>query len=198
MRYKKGVFVEYIGAAIAIVSLFLSIYAVRLGRMNRSYDLLFKFFADLKLKEPKKAECIEDIIPPEPEEMDEEERFIRLHNSQLLQEQIEAKFNLLCYAVVKRQIPVGEFFALFGHYLQARMEFWPMHNIHRIGNYPYTARVIDMCIRIGMLPISKNKDFFEKRRGKLHYWKDGAKAFEAMHQDILQESQAENKDTKPK
>ena len=187
---------EYIGVAIAIVSLLLSLYAVRLGRMNRSYDLLFKFYADLKLKEPKKAECIEDIIPPEPEEMDEEESFVSMQNSRLKQEHIEAKFNLLCYAVVKRQIPIGEFFALFGPYLQARMEFWPKFNIHRIGNYSYTARVIDMCIRKRMLPISKNKDFSEKRRGKLHYWKDGAEAFEAMRQDMLQKSQAENKGNK--
>jgi len=45
--------------------------------MNRSYDPLFKFFADLRLKEPKQAESIDDIIPPEPEEMDEDERSVR-------------------------------------------------------------------------------------------------------------------------
>jgi len=43
------------------------------------------------------------------------------------------------------------------------MEFWPKHNTHRIGNYPYTAWIIDRCIRIGLLPISKNKDYLEGR-----------------------------------
>ncbi len=186
----------YVGTAIAIVSLLLSLYAVRMGRMNRSYDLLFKFYTDLKLKEPKQAEGIDDIIPPDPEEMDEEERFVRMQNSHFKQEHIEAKFNLLCYAVVKRQIPIGDFFVLFAPYLQARMEFWPKHSTHRIGNYPYTARLIDRCIRTGMLPISENKDYSEKRRGKLRYWKDGAKAFAAMHQDVLQKLQAGSKGNK--
>lgn len=175
----------YVGTAIAIVSLLLSLYAVRLGRMNRSYDLLFKFYAELKLKEPKQAQDFDDIIPPEPEEMDEEERIVRTHNIHVEQEHIETKFNLLCYAVVKHQIPIGEFFALFAPFLQARMEFWPKHNVHRIGNYPYTAQVIDRCIRKGMLPINKNSNYSLKRKGKLRYWKAGAEAFAAMHQDIL-------------
>ena len=114
---------EYVGITIAIVSLFLSIYAVRMGRMNRSYDLLFKFYADLRLKEPKHAESIDDIISPEPGEINEDEEFVRPQNSFFEQEHIEAKFNLLCYAVEKRQIPLDDFFALFANYLQSRMEF---------------------------------------------------------------------------
>ncbi len=179
---------EYIGIAIAIVSLLLSLYAVRLGQKNRSYDLLFKFYTDLKLKEPKQADDIEHIVPPSPNEMDEEEQFMRMHNSKVIQENIEAKFNLLCYAVLKHQIPIGEFFTLFAPYLQMRMEFWPRYGTHRIGNYPYTARVIDKCMRKGMLPICKNRNYDKKRRGKLRYWKDGAEAFEEMHQNILEKS----------
>ena len=189
-------FVGYVGTAIAIISLLLSLYAVRMGRMNRSYDLLFKFYADLRLKEPKQAESIDDIIPPEPEEMDEDERFVRKQNSFFRQEHIETKFNLLCYAVKKRQIPIDDFFALFAPYLQARMEFWPKHNTHRIGNYPYTAWIIDRCIRTGLLPISKNKDYLETRRGKLRHWKDGAEALAEIHQDRLQKSKASSKGDK--
>lgn len=187
---------EYVGAAIAIVSLLLSLYAVRLGRMNRSYDLLFKFYADLKLMEPKQVDCLDDIIPPDPEEMDEDELFVRKQNSRLKQEHIEAKFNLLCYAVLKRQIPISEFFALFGPYLQGRMEFCPKFDPHRIGNYPYTARVIDKCLRLKMLPINENQNFMVKRRGKLNHWKDGAEAFASMQKKLMQKMQADSKDAK--
>ena len=176
---------EYVGIAIAIVSLFLSLYAVRLGRKNRSYDLLFKFFADLKLNEPKGAKNIDDIIPPEPEDLSEDEKYIRSYNSRQKQDHIEAKFNLLCFAVIKHQIPLNEFFALFGLYLQARMEFWPKFNSDRIGNYPYTSMVIDRCIRLKLLPLSENKNFMDKRRGKLSNWKEGKDALTALNNRIL-------------
>ena len=176
---------EYVSIAIAIISLLLSIYAVRLGRKNRSYDLLFKFYEDLRLNEPKEVTNIDDIIPPEQDELDEDEKYIRGYNSRQKQEGIKAKFNLLCYAIIKRQIPLNEFFVLFGQYLQARMEFWPKFNSYRIGNYPYTSRVIDKCIKTKLLPLRKNKSFMDKRRGKLKNWKDGAAAFNALNDEIM-------------
>lgn len=180
---------EYIGIAIAIVSLILSIYAVRLGRKNRSYDLLFKFFEDLKLNKPKEVTDIDEIIPPDPEDLDEDEKYIRSYNSRKKQEHLEAKFNLLCFAVIKGQIPLDEFFALFGPYLQARMEFWPKFNSNRIGNYPYTSRVIDKCIHLKMLPLSENKNFMDKRRGKLSNWQEGKDALVALHNRIFEKFQ---------
>lgn len=47
--------------AIAIESLLPSLYAVRVGQKNHSYDLLFKFYADLKLNEPNKSKDINNI-----------------------------------------------------------------------------------------------------------------------------------------
>jgi len=188
--YVKEENLEYIGTTIAIVSLFLSIYAVRIGRKNRSYDLLFKFYEDLKLQEPRQAKNIDDIIPPEPNEKDEAERSIDWYNSSSKQEQVETKFNLLCYAVEKGQIPLEALYTLFAPYLQSRMEFWPKHNAHRIGNYPYTVSVIDKCIQKGLLPINKNKGYLDKRRGKLRYWKAGVEALAKINRDLLQKSEA--------
>jgi hypothetical protein len=188
--------VNTVSIAIAVVSLLLSLYAVRLGRKNRSYDLLFKFYTDLKLNEPNDAKGIVDIVPPEYEDLDADERYIRRYNSNQKQEHIEAKFNLLCFAVIKRQIPLDEFFALFGQYLQARMEFWPSIKAHRIGNYPYTSRVIDECIRKKMLPLSQNRDFKDKRHGKLNNWKEGAEAFAALQARILKKHQKRGKQIK--
>ncbi len=175
---------EYIVIAIAIVSLLLSFYAVRLGRKNRSYDLLFKFYTDLRLKEPKETKELSDIIPPESEDLDEDETYIFSYNSFHKQEHVEAKFNLLCFAVIKGQIPFHEFFALFGQYLQARKEWWPKSNSHRIGNYPYTSRVINKCIRMGLLPLNKNLNFKNKRFGKLKHWKEGSMALTALRNEI--------------
>ena len=176
---------EYVGIIIAIVSLLLSIYAVRLGRKNRSYDLLFRFYSDLRLKEPKEAKDIEDIILPEQEDLDEDEKYIRSYNSMQKQEHIEAKFNLLCFAVIKGQIPLNEFFALFGQYLHERMDSWPRFSSHRIGNCPYTSRVIDKCIRLKMLPLTENIYFKKKRRGKLNNWKAGRDAFAELRSEIM-------------
>ncbi|RJP87695.1 MAG: hypothetical protein C4518_11680 [Desulfobacteraceae bacterium] len=175
---------QYVSIAIAIVSLLLSLYAVRLGSRNRSYDLLFKFYSDLKLNEPNEVKDISDIIPPEPEDIDEDERYIRDYNCNRKQEHIEAKFNLLCFAVIKGQIPLNEFFALFANYLQARMMFWPRHNTHRIGNYFYTSRVIDKCIRMKLLPLNQNKSFKNKEYGEISRWKDGSKALEEFQKQI--------------
>jgi hypothetical protein len=168
---------QFIGILIACCSLFLSLYAIRLGRKNRSYDLLFKFFADLKIEEHKEATNLDEIIPPEPEEMDEDEYFLRTLNSLSKQNNIDAKFNLLCYAVVKGQIPLRDFFALFAPFLQSRMEFWPKKSVYRIGNYPYTAKIIDKCIGMKLLPLNSGGNArAEKRRRHLMHWKEGANA----------------------
>jgi len=188
--------VEYVSIVIAIISFLLSLYAVRLGRKNRSYDLLFKFYEDLKLNEPKEVKDIDDIILPEPGDLDMDAECIRNYNSMQKQEHIEVKFNLLCFAVIKRQIPLNEFFALFGQYLQFRMEFWPKSNSHRIGNYPYTSRVIDKCIRMKMLPLNENKDFKDKRRGKLNNWKEGGAALAALDNEMLGKAQNRGKGKK--
>ena len=176
----------YIGTFIAVCSLILSLYAVRLGRTNRAYDLLFKFYSELRLQESETAKTIDDIIPPEPDELDDQERYVRNYNSFFKQESTEAKFNLLCFAVIKRQIALEDFFALFAGYLQGRMEFWPNHNSHRIGNYPYTARVIDACIQKGLLPIKNNKKYLKERCGQLQHWKEGRKALSEMEQRVEQ------------
>jgi len=114
--YVKEVNLEYIGTVIAIASLFLSLYAIRIGRKNRSYDLLFKFYEDLKLKEPRQEKNIDDIIPPESSEKDEDERFIDSYNSHVKQEQLETKFNLPWISLVAgkdRKISNREIFGDF-------------------------------------------------------------------------------------
>jgi hypothetical protein len=184
---------QFIGITIAVLSLLLSLYAIRLGRKNRSYDLLFKFYTDLKIEEHKDATKIEEIVPPDPEEMDEDEYLLRKLNNFSKQESIEAKFNLLCYAVDKGQIPVKDFFALFAPFLQIRMDLWPQKSVHRIANYPYIARVIDRCIGMKLLPLNAAESArAEKRRKRLMHWKEGASAL------TVRKSQLESPPSLPK
>lgn len=184
---------EYVGTTIAIISLFLSIYAIRISRTNRGYDLLFKFYEDLRLKNPSQTRKTEDIVLPEPNGEDSPDRLTDTYHSFQAQEQVETKFNLLCYAVLKEQISLESLYTLFAPYLQARMEFWPKHYTHRIGNYPYTVRVIDRCIQKGWLPINQNNKDLDKRRGKIRYWASGAEALYKLQSDISQKADKSTK-----
>lgn len=176
---------QYASIIIAIFSLILSLFAVRLGRTNRGYDLLFKFYNDLRLREPEEVSSVDDIIPPEFDEIDEDERFIQEYNNHSKREHRESKFNLACYSVIKRQIPLEDFFVLFAGYLQSRMDLWPKMSSCQINDYPYTSQIIDKCIKKGLLPISSNNKYIRDRSGKLRHWEEGINALQETRSKII-------------
>lgn len=145
-------FIDLAAIVIAIFSLIISIYVIIRERKHKKLELILNL-RDRILNEFGKHETVtaDQAMTYAEEDPDSHDAQLYKAQSQEVQLRVEREIDFACYLANKGEIDFRLFFEIFKSWIKARYIFWEQHQAWKKNNYPNTWKLIEKCLRKGLL-----------------------------------------------